>query len=225
MTEIGASLFYGNIGITEVVLGNGLTKIPEYAFYGCSGLKSIIIPDSVTGIEKCAFEDCTGLQSLNLGENVITIGDYAFESCSMLKYVFLPENVRKIGRQAFVENSRLTSFVISNPDCIINDSADTISNGYSGGYYYSGTIYGYENSTAQSYAEKYDYKFNVYETNANVAGDCNADGFFSVADAVLLQRWLLADGTKLADWEAADLCKDGRLDSFDLCLMKEALLN
>ena len=62
-------------------------------------------------------------------------------------------------------------------------------------------------------------------TKNDIVGDVNMDSQFNISDVVLLQRWLLADGTKLADWEAADLCKDGRLDSFDLCLMKEALLN
>ncbi len=59
----------------------------------------------------------------------------------------------------------------------------------------------------------------------SVRGDVNADGEFNVSDLVLLQKWLLAvPGTKLADWKAADLCKDGRLDVFDLCLMRKALL-
>ena len=59
----------------------------------------------------------------------------------------------------------------------------------------------------------------------SVRGDVNADGEFNVSDLVLLQKWLLAvPGTKLADWKAADLCKDDRLDVFDLCLMRKALL-
>lgn len=59
----------------------------------------------------------------------------------------------------------------------------------------------------------------------SVRGDVNADGEFNVSDLVLLQEWLLAvPDTKLADWKAADLCKDDRLDVFDLCLMRKALL-
>lgn len=58
-----------------------------------------------------------------------------------------------------------------------------------------------------------------------ITGDVNADGKFDIADVVLLQKWLLAvPDAKLADWEAADLCKDNRLDVFDLCLMKRELL-
>ena len=59
----------------------------------------------------------------------------------------------------------------------------------------------------------------------SVRGDVNADGEFNVSDLVLLQKWLLAvPDTKLADWKAADLCNDDRLDVFDLCLMRKELL-
>ncbi len=58
-----------------------------------------------------------------------------------------------------------------------------------------------------------------------VACDVNMDGSFNVADVVLLQKWLLAvPDTHLANWKAADLCEDDKLDVFDLCLMKRALL-
>ena len=58
-----------------------------------------------------------------------------------------------------------------------------------------------------------------------VAGDVNADGEFTIADAVLLQRWLLAvPDTPLANWKAADLSGDGKLSAVDLALMKRALM-
>lgn len=59
-----------------------------------------------------------------------------------------------------------------------------------------------------------------------VAGDVNTDGKFSIADAVLLQKWLLVvPDTELADWKAGDICSDGKLNIFDLCLMKKMLIN
>ena len=62
-------------------------------------------------------------------------------------------------------------------------------------------------------------------TPQTIEGDVNADGAFNVADVVLFQKWLLAvPDTKLADWKAADLCTDNRLDVFDLCMMKRELL-
>ncbi len=57
-------------------------------------------------------------------------------------------------------------------------------------------------------------------------GDVNADGSFTIADVVLLQKWLLcAPDAALADWKAGDLCEDGRTDAFDLCLMKRELFS
>ena len=59
-----------------------------------------------------------------------------------------------------------------------------------------------------------------------IACDVNMDGSFNVADVVLLQKWLLAvPDTHLPNWKAADLCEDDKLNVFDLCLMKRALLN
>ena len=60
---------------------------------------------------------------------------------------------------------------------------------------------------------------------SSVRGDVNADGKFNISDVLLFQEWLLAvPDTTLADWKAGDLCEDGRLDIFDLCLMKRELL-
>ncbi len=58
-----------------------------------------------------------------------------------------------------------------------------------------------------------------------VEGDVNADGHFTVADAVLFQKWLLGDAeVKLENWQAADFCKDEKLDVFDFCIMKHELI-
>lgn len=59
-----------------------------------------------------------------------------------------------------------------------------------------------------------------------VKGDVNNDGKFNVSDVVALQKWLLAvPDTHLANWKAADLCEDNKLNACDLCLMKRLLLN
>lgn len=58
-----------------------------------------------------------------------------------------------------------------------------------------------------------------------VEGDVNADGSCSVADMIALQKWLIqTTDAKLADWQAADLYKDGVLNGFDLVLMKRLLM-
>ena len=73
-------------------------------------------------------------------------------------------------------------------------------------------------------AKRHSWLSKHWQTYKYVQGDVNSDGGFTVADAVLLQKWLLgAPDTGLAHWRAGDLCKDGRLDTFDLCLMRKAL--
>lgn len=87
------------------------------------------------------------------------------------------------------------------------------------------------NATGGIYEFKYEISTNrlsVFSGNKAVAciGDCNDDGTFNIADVVLLQKWLLAvPNVTIPDWKAADLCEDGRLDVFDLCMMKRLLLN
>lgn len=57
-----------------------------------------------------------------------------------------------------------------------------------------------------------------------VRGDVNDDGDFSVIDVITLQRWLFA-AEELASWQAGDLHEDGRIDAFDLSIMKRELLS
>lgn len=57
-----------------------------------------------------------------------------------------------------------------------------------------------------------------------VLGDVNADGKCSVADAVMLQKWLLCSG-KLTDWHSADLNSDGKINAVDLTLLKRMLMD
>ncbi len=65
-----------------------------------------------------------------------------------------------------------------------------------------------------------------YTPDKSVKGDVNGDGQFNVSDVVVLQKWILAvPDTNLANWKAADLCEDERLDVFDLCLMKRLLIS
>jgi len=62
--------------------------------------------------------------------------------------------------------------------------------------------------------------------DAPVRGDVDANGRFEAADLVLTQKWLLGmPGTVLRDWKAGDLCADGQLDTFDLCLMRNLIIS
>ncbi|MGN0631717.1 MAG: carbohydrate-binding protein, partial [Ruminococcus sp.] len=55
-----------------------------------------------------------------------------------------------------------------------------------------------------------------------IIGDVNADGSFSIADIVMMQKYLLGIDN-MTDWQAGDVSLDGRVNIFDLCLMKQML--
>lgn len=56
-----------------------------------------------------------------------------------------------------------------------------------------------------------------------VMGDVNDDGEFNIADAVMLQKWVLGSGA-INNAKAGDICSDGILDIFDLCAIKRKLV-
>lgn len=67
---------------------------------------------------------------------------------------------------------------------------------------------------------------NIWEDSEPIVyleGDTNNDGSFNISDIVMLQKWLLdADNTELSCWQAVDVCKDGEINVFDLCMMKKS---
>lgn len=81
-----------------------------------------------------------------------------------------------------------------------------------------------------SFAYDTEISCNVYLRKRNWSDprafyDVNCDDSFNIADVVTLQKWLLGKpNVVLMNWQAADLCMDGKLDMFDLCLMKKELV-
>lgn len=64
----------------------------------------------------------------------------------------------------------------------------------------------------------------VFKLKRVISGDVNNDGVFGIADLVTLQKYLVSgDSTKLTNWEEGDFCTNGRLDIYDLCLMRRKL--
>ena len=188
------------------MLRKGTKKIAENAFEKAQKIEVVILPDSLTDIMP-----------------------YSFRGCRNLKEITIPSSDKKIGEDAFNYCEKLERIIVMNPYCRIDQNDHTISNGVTPQTYepyFNGTIYGYQDSTAQDYAERYGYAFqSLGKAPAYLAGDTNADGVTTVADAVLLQKWLLAvPDTFLPNRKAADLNGDGILDVYDLALMKRALI-
>ena len=105
ITTIPDGAFRGAEDIVSVTIPNGVTSIGSYAFSGCSSLTSVTISDSVTDIGDEAFRLCSSLESVNIGENssLQTIGDDAFFKCSDLTSFTIPSSVTSIGGRAFAD--------------------------------------------------------------------------------------------------------------------------
>ena len=56
-------------------------------------------------------------------------------------------------------------------------------------------------------------------------GDTDGDGKVSVTDIIKMQRYLLGDKLDAKGFRNSDLTRDGRVDGFDLALLKRSLLN
>ena len=99
--EYNRSPWYAAESVKQVIIGDGVTTIGEWAFLDCSSLTSVTIPNSVTTIGKNAFSDCKALTSITIPNSVMTIGNEAFSFCSSLTSVTIPNSVRTIGAKAF----------------------------------------------------------------------------------------------------------------------------
>ena len=108
--------------------------------------------------------------------------------------------------------------------CPVSDEKMVFSSTANGGY----DLYYYDGSCVSALPELNTDKNELgadFFAFDSVIGDVNADGEFSIADIVLFQKWLLASpGVRLENRRNADLCRDGRLNVFDLCLMKRELV-
>ena len=113
---------FDGVGFTEVIIGDNVTTIGDYAFYNCDSLTSVTIPDSVTTIGERAFKDCDSLISVTIPDSVTTIGYRAFYNCDSLTSVTIGDSVTTIRGHAFYECKSLTSVTIG-------DSVTTIGGG------------------------------------------------------------------------------------------------
>lgn len=118
-TNIGWIFAYSNV--EEIILGEDVTSIGDYAFRGCN-MHSIKMSDNVTRIGNYAFMECSSLTSIDFSNNLTYIGKWAFTMCSNLLTVTIPQSVRCIDQIAFYWCDRLTKVVINSNEVVAREN-------------------------------------------------------------------------------------------------------
>ena len=152
VTSIGESAFSGCTGLTSITIPDSVTSIGDWAFSGCTGLTSITIPDSVTSIGWKAFSGCTGLTSITIPDSVTSIGEWAFSDCTCLTSIAIPDSVTSIGWRAFYECSSMSDVFILNPNCLTEESGESI-------FPSAATIHSHSGYGVERYAKEHRYNF------------------------------------------------------------------
>ena len=233
---IGGNAFY-NTGLTEVQLpesvkvmtGNPFSHTPWFS----AQLEEnpLVILDGFLlcgedGIE--GFGKCEG--AVTIPDSVTYITPSSFSYARELTSVTVPESVTFIGEAAFVSCGALAEFTVLNPDCVLEKGCvSTLYEGsYGVNYYeYSGTIKGYDGSTAEAFAKKYDYKFESLgaapEQPAETFCDISGDNIVNASDAALVLIAAAAvgagDASKAIDIEKADINGDKTVNASDAALI------
>lgn len=101
--ELGSSLFpYSSV--TEVVLPDNLTRIPDYMFQFCHELEKVHWPSRLLEVGNAAFDGCEKFSIESLPRTLRKIGIFSFEDCRNPKQdrvLKLPDGLKEIGRYAF----------------------------------------------------------------------------------------------------------------------------
>jgi hypothetical protein len=182
ITSIAAYSFESCSSLTDITIPDRVTSIGEKAFSGCSSLTEINIPDSVKTIGYGAFEKCTSLAKVNLSDSVTSIGIFAFSKCTNLTEITIPNSITSIEIGTFSGCTNLTKIIIpeSVTDIVVLALPDNDNL----------TIYGYENSYAQTYAIENDIPFKIIGDTISATGDANGDDTIDINDVVTIMCYV-----------------------------------
>ena len=123
ITEIPEGAFARNKSLNKVVLPKNLVSIGNGAFEKCESLQNIVIPDGVTTIGDNIFRGCTNLVSIQLPRKLHHLGLWVFDGCEKLVDVVLPEGLVYIDQYAFDGCYDLQEIAIPGSVVYINDHA------------------------------------------------------------------------------------------------------
>lgn len=129
VTAMSSGWWAGNASaITEIVIGEGITSVGDYAFYYFTKLAKVTLPSTLKEIGAQAFYDLrkiteigkkaffsSGIQTITFPDKLTTIGVEAFNATA-LKNVTFPASLTTINEKAFMNCASLESVTVANAD-------------------------------------------------------------------------------------------------------------
>lgn len=146
VSRIGLRAFRNCNAITSITLPEGIVNIDNYAFEGCSALNTVQLPSTVQAISYGSFLNCSALSSIDFPDGLSPFGTAAFKGCSSLTEIEVPSGVTSIGNLVFANCTSLEAVTIPSSVTSIHAAAFD-------GCTSLTTIYGYNGTYAQNFAE------------------------------------------------------------------------
>lgn len=139
--------------LTEIRFPDSVERV---SVTGCDALKTLSLPDNVKYL-KC--QSNKGLTDIKIPAQLTSFESTTFGApfmfCESLTSITIPETIGYLPNGSFTCCNALKELIILNPSCGIG----TLFSKDFYGSEFTGTIYGYEGSTAQAYAEEHHYPF------------------------------------------------------------------
>ena len=178
ITKIPKNCFSSCNYLKSITIPDSVTSIGDSAFWYCTSLTEVTIPDSVTSIESNAFWGCYSLTDVAISAGITEIQSGTFGDCDALTSFTIPDNVTEIRCSAFCGCDRLNEIIIMNSEATIEETAfDSCGSRV--------VIYGFRDSTAETYANEYGIPFFEIGMKMNVTDNGimyfeNSDGGITV---------------------------------------------
>jgi len=221
IATIGEAAFVDCGRMVNFKFPSKLTFIGGNAFFGCSSLSGTLeIPLGVVYIGGHAFADCSNIEKIIINEGTEIIGGGAFGGCTNLSEIHIPSTVKKIApapsEYATFYGPTLNKITILSKDVTFGFSEDFNIFDYCPNL----TIYGFVNSTTQTYTSKHGVPFVALDESTALPGDINGDDSVDISDALLLfMHSMLPEQYPIDDSINVDFNKDGSIDIADALLL------